>query len=148
MKKIISILLICVLSFSLSACMLNENVKKSQIAKDKSVIEMLRTAILASMTDDVDVKINSKGAKVDSEKIMVADLFDISDEATKEFVEDVEDAFDGDGFILASSMNKDCIVKIVLFDSENLNVVIQVESEAADMEFYIDGTGSHDGTYK
>lgn len=147
MKRIVSILLICVLSFLLSACILNENVNKSKVAKDKVAIAEIRQAIIVSMETVEGAKPCSNAAKVSNGKINIKDLIDTSNEAGMSMVESVESMLGQNTVSLSSSMAKDCTVQIVLLDYENDKVVIQVKSEAANIEYYIDETGEHEGTY-
>ena len=147
MKRIVSVLLICVLSFLFSACNLNEDVNKSKVARDKVAIAEIRQAIIVSMETAEGAKPCSNAAKVNNGKINIKDLIDTSNEAGMSMVESVESILGQNTVILSSSMTKDCTVQIVLLDYENDKVVIQVKSEAANMEYYIDETGEHEGTY-
>ena len=94
-----------------------------------------------------DAKVSSNAAKVNNGEIIIADLFDTADEAGKSMIESIESILGQDRVYLSSSMSKDCTVQIVLLDYENDKVVIQVKSEANNIEYYIDETGEHEGTY-
>lgn len=147
MKKILSVLVMSLLLFSLSACIMNENINESNVTMDKVSIAEIREAIIVSMKTVEGAKVSSNAAKVNHGEIIIADLFDTDDEAGKSMVESVESILGQNIVRLSSSMTKDCTVQIVLLDYENDKVVIQVKSEANNLEYYIDETGEHEGTY-
>ncbi len=126
------------------------NVEKTRIQKDKSAIGELHHAIELSMAYIVgDVKVNPNPVKVNGNgEISIAELFDTSNAAGRNFVEEIEYCLDDDCITLESRMKNDCSIQIVKFDGYNGIVVIQVISEEADEKFYYDYWGQYyEGIY-
>ncbi len=124
------------------------NVEETRIQKDKSAIAELQHAIELSMAYiDGDVKVNPNPVKVNSNgEISIAELFDTSNSAGRSFVAELEYTL-GDNIALSSRMKNDCTIQIVKFNAYSGIVVIQVISEEADLEFYIDSSGEWEGIY-
>ena len=128
---------------------LDAKVEKTRRQKDFSAIGELHHAISLTMAFiEEDVKVNPNPVKVNENgEIIIAELFDTSNNAGKDFATEVESIL-GDTITLSSQMKKDCTIQIVEFDTYSGVVVIQVISEVVDQEVYFDMSGQWTGIYE
>ena len=147
-KRILSILLILVLAFSFVACGKTGNIEKGNIQKDRSVIAEIHYAIETALenSDYADAKPNSSAVNCKKGAIDISSLF-ASDEVSQALAEEVIEIIGSESYEFKSRMKKDCTMQIVVLDYSTGNVVLQVVSEPADEEYYIDSKGLTNGVY-
>ena len=127
-----------------------ERKEKSKIQMDKAAIAELYQAIKTTMVYSIyeDVKVNQNPVKVNKNgDLFIAELFDTSNSVGRDFATEVECTIDTEIIEFRSSMKNDCTIQIVKFDTERGIVVIQIISEDAGLEYYIDSFGEHEGIY-
>ena len=130
--------------------MANDPIEQTRTQMDKSAIAELQHLISILMADEEEydgVKASSKATKVNANgEIFIADLFDTTNDAGKKIVESIKDDLD-EKLVLTSRIKQDCTIQIVELNIHTGRVVIQVISEVADQQFYMDYSGTYDGVY-
>lgn len=130
------------------------NLEDTRINKEKSSIDEIIHLIHMefSMLEPEEYEYllpNENGAAVNENgEIYIVDLFDTSNEIGQMVVENITESYASDKITFFSQMKEDCIVKIVKLDVANKEVIIQISSEEADLEFYMDIDNEYEGVYQ
>lgn len=132
---------------------LANNVKKTQIAKDKSsvleIVYLIHMEIMMLEPEEHDyLKPNEKEITVNENgEIYISDLFDTSNEVGQKVVNNITEELGDDTITFSSDMKKDCVLKIVKLDVSERKIIIQMSSKATATECYVDIKDVHDGVY-
>ena len=174
MKKIILLMILCMVLGSVTGCISyvkvsdgvdvveevettkklgNSRVDRASQAKDKMVVTELSYAVMALLYSDSYPGLETSGKAVASDEngqINVAELFDTSTEVGQNAAKGLYDFMDleDDKITLKSDLKNDFTLEIVELDPDSNKVVIQFISKSYGVEFYAESGKEYEGVYE
>lgn len=123
------------------------NADKNTVNSDLVVIGEIRNYIVMALADEalIDSTASKDGAKVVSGKFNISDLFSDSDVSVN-LAREIESYY-GDTVVGLSSIESDCTIRLVEFEPLKGTVVLSIDAEGTEYDYYIDTAGTHKGTW-